>query len=315
MRDRRGRWALLLLAAALTAGVATASAEEVAEAPSAADGADRDGPLPRLERVGPLDGGPDGEALPDEGTLQLSPAVTEIVVPVDRRVAVTHVVANGTDARLAVEVDVVASEAGEDGPTPGVMGPVPPDAAVRLVAPVERLQLDPGEGALLHSVAQADAGEAGLFSLRVRTADGTTAVSRVVVAEEGTPAGTALALDVDGLGQTTVELAAERPTVVDVRVRARSWAGTTTDRTLADVVVGPAGRSLELERPASRWPGPVHAVAVAVGADAEIRAEASGTTVPPVTGAVVGGMLVLLVAVALWWRVRRRHALPTAGSP
>lgn len=301
MRGRAGRVALALAVVVSAAG-GPATAQPADDEPPAVE---RDGPLPHLDRVGPLEDGPDDGMPPEPGAVEVLPAVSEVVVPPDRRVALRHVVANTTDERVALSVDVFTGVATPDGPGPGVIGPVPTEADVRLVAPVERLQLDPGEGAELHSTAQADPGASQLFALRVRTPDGQSATAHVVVAEETVPAATDLGLGIDGAGRAEVELRTDRPGVVDVRLRARSWAGTTTDRTLADVVVGPEGRRLTLQGPASRWPGLVRATAVAVSGDEEARATARGVTLPPFTLAGLAALLLLVAAAGL--RVRRRR--------
>jgi hypothetical protein len=301
MRVLGGLLVVLLLAAPVAAPV-PALADAVGE---------RDGPLPRLERVGPIvDDDADGDeaqggAHPEGGRLRVSPAVTEVVVSPDRRREVRHVVTNTTDRRLHLDVDVVEARVTSEGPGAGRTGDVPADAPVRLVAPVDGLVLDPGEGAVVISTAQADAGEAAMFSLRVRTS-ADEARAHVVVAADDVPGQPRLELDLGADGSARVTVHADRPAVVDVRLTGRSWTGAATDQTVADLIVGQEGRELEVDRPATRWPGPVRAGAYVSAADGDASAEDDRLVVPLST--LAAALLLLTVALLAWWRRRAvRH--------
>lgn len=270
--------------------------------PAVAD--DRDGPLPRIEQVGPT------SPAPDDGALEISPAVSEVVVAPDRRVEVRHVVANGLEQPLHLDVEVVAGDLGADGP--GVAArPVGSTDPVRLVAPVEQLRLPPSHGAALISTAEADAGRARLLALRATAPDGTAAVAYVVVSADDRPASPELDLRLGDDGRATVTARADRPAVLDVRLRARSWAGSTHDRTASQLVVGERARTLPLDAPPARLPGPVSAVAVAVGDDGRVVARGERFVTPTAPWLLAPALLVLLVAAALVVR-RRRHGPATA---
>ena len=357
MRVLAGLVALFLVAAL---AAATAVAEERDE-PNGADpdepnGADRDepntdegggptaeerdGPLPRVERVGPT------TPPPAAGSLQLTPAVTEVVVPADRRVEVRHVVANGLEVALDLDVEVLAGEVDAEGPTLGqhdtggptadqhdtgnpttdrhdtgdpttdrhdTGDPTAPTDPVRLAPPVERVRLRPGEGAALISTAQADAGEAALLALTATAPDGTRAAAWVVVAADDTAADPQLDLLLEADGQARLTASTVRPAVLDVRLRTRSWVGATSDDTVAEVVVGTQPRRLPLSAPASRLPGPVAAAAVArTGTGEETVARADRVVLPPLAWLAVALVLLAVVAVAAR-RHRRGHAWSPSG--
>jgi hypothetical protein len=308
-RTLTGLLVVLLLGVPVAASP-TAHADDVGQ---------RDGPLPRVDRVGPIvdadasddpDAGPDAEDAVAEGRLGVAPAIAEVVVTPDRRREVRHVVTNTTDRRLHLDLDVVEATATPDGPGPGRTGEVPVDAPVRLVAPVDGLVLDPGEGAVVISTAQADAGEAGVLALRVRTRGEDEARAYVVVAAEDLDAVPELALDLRADGTATLTVRTPRPAVVDVRLTGRSWVGADTDQTLADLLVGPEGRELDVDRPATRWPGPVRAAAYVRAPDGDASAEAGRLVLPP--GSLIVAALVALGLLVLVWR-RRRTAY--AGGP
>jgi hypothetical protein len=285
---------------------------------------ERDGPLPRVDRVGPIvddepdepddpDGGSDAEGAVAAGRLGVAPAIVEVVVAPDRRREVRHVVTNTTDRRLHLDLDVVEASATPDGPGPGRTGEVPVDAPVRLVAPVDGLVLDPGEGAVVISTAQAVAGEAGVFALRVRTRGAEEARAYVVVAAEDLDATPALELDLGSDGTATLTVRAPRPTVVDVRLTGRSWVGADTDQTVADLLVGPDGRELDVDRPATRWPGPVRAAAYVTASDGDASAEA-GRLVLPRGSLGVATLIVLALLVLAWRRHRTARARGHAAA-
>ena len=264
----------------------------------------RDGPLPRVDRVGPVHPVPDGDAV------EISPAVTEVIVPADRRVEVRHVVANGLDEPLDLDVEVVLGDVDNDGPAVGDI-PSAEDDPVRLVAPVEQLRLAPGQGAHLVATAQADAGAAALLALTVTTADGSRAAALVVVAAEDAPAEPVLDLELEADGRPAVTARAARPTVLDVRLRARNWLGARSDETLAEMVVGEAPRRLPITAPASRLPGPASAVAVAASPTIEpVVARAERFVRPPLPW-LLAGVLAALVILAL----RRRRTERTDAPP
>jgi hypothetical protein len=301
-----------LLVVLLLAAPAAAPSPALADAP---DG--RDGPLPRLDRVGPIvddDEAAGGGAATGDGReadrLRVSPAVTEAVVPPDRRREVRHVVTNTTERRLHLDLDVVEARLTTEGPGPGRTGDVPPDAAVRLVAPVDGLVLDPGEGAVVISTAQADPGEAAVFALRVRTSEA-EARAHVVVAADDLAGEPELELDLGADGSATVTVRADRPAVVDVRLTGRSWTGADTDQTAADLIVGPEGRELETERPTTLWPGPVRAGAYVTAPGGDASAEAGRLVLP--LSALAAALLLLTMALLARWRRRRvRHG--TGGA-
>lgn len=293
--------ALILIASAWTAATP-------ATGPALA--AERDGPLPRVERIGPVD------PAPGPGTVEISPAVGEVVVPADRRVEVRHVVANGLDQPLNLDVEVVGAHAGADGPVVGG-APSAEGDPVRLAAPVSRLRLEPGQGAALISTAQADAGAAALLALTATAADGSRAAALVVVAADDAPPGTALGLTLEADGRAGVTARAARPTVLDVRLRARSWLGATSDETVTEVVVGEQDRRLALSAPAGRLPGPVSAVAVAVAGDADPVLARAGRFVLPRPPWLLAGAVALaaVLAAVLVWRRRRGRRTASAASP
>jgi hypothetical protein len=338
---------LLLLALSLAvSGLALASDDpsDGEARPTAEGGAgdedrsDRvDGPLPRVGARGPVEDAPDG--------LSLSPAVLEVATSPGRRVEVRHVVANTTDAPLELRIDVPNAAAASAGPAidPEPAAPLPADAAARLVAPVDRLQLAPGEGVDLLSTAEVTGASSGLVALRATTRGGTSVTALVVLADGSQPAGvqaTARAA-ADGERRTSesaaegegerdaevgglagyVDLVADRHAVVDVRIRVRSWIGILSDRTLADVVVGPdEPRVLEVERPAGAPPGRLRLEVVTVDRAGDV-ARSEITTSVGITPAVVA--LVLLVIAGVWVGrlLRRRHlrsqttATTRAGAP
>jgi hypothetical protein len=284
---------LLVVALATIAPSATPAAAET-----------RDGPLPRVDRVGPIEPTPDGDAV------EISPAITEVVVPADRRVEVRHVVANGLQEPLDLAVEVVVGDVGADGPSVGDT-PSDEDDSVRLVAPVEHLRLGPGEGANLVSTAQADAGSAALLALTVTAADGSRATALVVVAADDAAAQPVLELALEADGRPEVTARATRPTVLDVRLRARSWLGATSDETLVEVVVGEQPRLLPISAPASRLPGPVSAVAVAASPTLDPVIARTDRVVRPPLPWLLGGLLVLVLAVlAVRWRRAGRTGDP-----
>jgi hypothetical protein len=293
MRPLSALTALLLVALATTAPSA-----------AVASAATRDGPLPRVEEVGPVDPAPEGDAV------EISPAVVEVVVPADRRVEVRHVVANGLELPLDLDVEVVVAQVDADGPAAGDT-PSGEDDPVRLVAPVEQLRLQPGEGAHLISTAQADTGASGVLALTVTAADGSRAAALVVVAADDAPADPVLDLALAADGRPELTARAARPAVLDVRLRARSWLGAASDDTLVEVVVGEQPRPLPITAPASRLPGPVSAVAVAASPTLDpVVARAERFVRPPLPW-LLGGVLVLVLAVlAVRWRRAERTEEP-----
>jgi hypothetical protein len=263
-----------------------------------------DGPLPRMGARGPVEDAPEG--------LSLSPAVLEVTMPPGRRVEVRHVVSNTTDAPLELRIDVPSASATSGGPgvDPDLAAPLPADAAARLVAPVDRLLLPPGEGVELVSTAEVTATSSGLVALRATTRGGTSVTALVVLADGSQPAGlrTTARAEGDGGGLAGhVDLEADRHAVVDVRLRVRSWLGVLSDRTLADVVVGPdEPRVLEVERPTGAPPGRLRIEVVAVDRAGDVsRSEV--TTSLGITPAAVALVLLLVAGVSVGVLLRRRH--------
>jgi hypothetical protein len=317
---------LLLLALWLVVSGPVAAIDEHAadeEAAAAGDGAgedgDRsgqmDGPLPRVGARGSVEDAPEG--------LSLSPEVLEVTMSPGRRVEVRHLVSNTTDTHLELRLDVPSASVASAGPAidPEPAAPLPADAAARLVPPVDRLLLAPGEGAELVSTAEVAATGSGLVALRATTPGGTSVAALIVLADGSQPAGlraTARAGDDDSGGDGVqgdaggglagyAELEADRHAVVDVRIRVRSWLGILSDRTLADVVVGPDDpRVLPVERPASAPPGRLRIEVVAVDRDGDVsRSEA--TTSVGITPAAVALVLLLVAGVSVGIVLRRRH--------
>ena len=268
--------------------------------------AERDGPLPRLERIGPT------EPPPARDTLELSPAVVEVVAPPDRRREVRHVVANGLEVPLDLDIEVVAAATGPDGPYL-LDDPPPASAPGRLVAPTDRLSLAPGEGAALISTVEVDAGQAVLLAVRATAAEGSDAAAYVVVSAQDLPASPHLDLTMAADGRVDLVLGAARPAVVDMRIRSRSWLATTNDETLAGLVVGPEPRRLTTDVGATRWPGPVSAAVTVAGADGDpVAATAGRWVLPRELLAVLAALLIALVVVAL--RHRGGAARAAVGS-
>jgi hypothetical protein len=286
-----------------------------------------DGPLPRVGARGPVEDAPEG--------LSLSPAVLEVTASPGRRVEVRHLVANTTDTPLELRLDVPSASATPVGPIidPDLAAPLPPDADARLVAPVDRLLLAPGEGVELISTAEVTDSSSGLVALRATTRGGTSVTALVVLADSSQPAGVRAtartgadgeaarggdgeaARGGDGGGEGgdsgglagSVELGADRYALVDVRVRVRSWLGVLSDRTLADVVVGPdEPRVLDVERPASSPPGRLRLEVVAVDRAGDV-ARSEFTTSVGVTPAAVAFLLLIVAGVSVGVLLRRRH--------
>jgi hypothetical protein len=297
-----------------------------------------DGPLPRVGDRGPVRDAPDG--------LSVSPAILEVEAPPARRVEVRHLVANTTGEPLELSIDVAAVPVTGDGPEipDETVAALPADAQARLVAPVDRLLLAPGEAVELISTAEVAAGSSGLLALRATTAGGTSVAALVVVTDASLPVGLRSSLrapgedpapdgetpdaprDADAADPTgdregpiparttaLLELAADRHAVVDVRIRVRSWLGVLGDRTVADLVVGPDGpRILAVDQPASAPPGRLRVETVAVDRAGEAsRAELAtdlGLTAPAVA------VILLLVTGALVGVLRRGRRLRSDGT-
>jgi hypothetical protein len=258
------------------------AAGAVAAGPVAAVDGGTDGPLPHVGDRGRAADAPEG--------LSISPGIQELVVPPGRRVEVRHLVANATGEPLELRVETPDVTIGRAGPELQEAGTSPPedDTGGRLVAPVERLTLAPGDGVELVSTAELAAGDSGLHALRLSTAGGDAVTAFVVLVARAAPAGLEVTTDAAGGdrgpapdGETphgeasdgeasdgeapdgeapgtaaSVSLTAGRHAVVDVRIRIRSWLGVLSDRTLADLVVGPDGpRVVAVERPVGAPPG------------------------------------------------------------
>jgi hypothetical protein len=314
--------AAVVLLALMVAGDPVTAADTAGNPVAAADTpVEVDGPLPRLGDVGPVEGAPAG--------LSITPAVTESALEPGRRVEVTHVVANATDEVLELRIETSGTPVGEEGPRPRTDGgdddaavrsdreEGAADGPVRLVAPVSELRLGPGEAAELRSTGEVAAGASGVVALQATTPAGDRATALVVLAD-GSAAGD-LAVGIreggDGGVLAVVELRPSRHAVVDVRIRVRGWAGTASDRTLADLVVGPdRPREVAVDRPAGALPGRLHVEVVAVDrAGAEARASLT-TRAGPAGWVPVVAALLLLGAVAVVVAVGRRR-LRSGGPP
>jgi hypothetical protein len=259
----------------------------VSAGPAAAIDGGADGPLPRVGDRGRVADAPEG--------LSISPGVQELVTPPGRRVEVRHLVANATGEPLELRVETPDVTVGRDGPDLQEVGTSPPagDVGGRLVAPLERLTLAPGDGVELVSTAELAVGDSGLHALRLSTAGGDVVTAFVVLVGRPGPAGLEVttregdgaprpapdgatldgatldgeapdgeapdgeAPDGEAPGSAAyVSLTAGRHAVVDVRIRVRSWLGVLSERTLADLVVGPDGpRVVAVARPVGAPPG------------------------------------------------------------
>jgi hypothetical protein len=297
-----------LVAAVLLALTVAGTPVAVADAP-----VEVDGPLPRLGDVGPVEGAPAG--------LSITPAVTELVLEPGRRVEVTHVVANATDQVLELRIGTSGMPVDAAGPRPPTDGGDEDDAAdddVRLVAPVSELRLEPGEAAELRSTGEVADGASGVVALQATTPAGERVTALVVLADGSVPDDLEVRIRDGGDGALAiVELRPSRHAVVDVRVRVRGWAGTASDRTLAELVVGPdRPREVAVDRPAGALPGRLHVEVVAVDRAGE-EARASLTTragpagwMPVVAALLLLGAVAVVVAIAV-----RRRRLRSDGPP
>jgi hypothetical protein len=291
-----------------------------AGAAAAVDGG-ADGPLPHLGDRGRVADAPEG--------LSISPGVQELVTPPGRRVEVRHLVANATGEPLELRVETPDVTIGRAGPELQEAGTSPPEGVTggRLVAPVERLTLAPGDGVELVSTAELAAGDSGLHAIRLSTAGGDAVTAFVVLVARAAPAGLEATTDEAGGdrgpdpdGETPhgeapdgeapgtaayVSLTADRHAVVDVRIRIRSWLGVLSDRTIADLVVGPDGpRVVAVERPVAAPPGRLRLEVAAVDRAGETAGSELVTSVG-LTAPIVAFVLLLVAGSLLAVGYRR----------
>ncbi len=254
---------------------------------------------------------------PDAGDdLVLTPAVSIVALGPNEGATVSHLLANGGDATLDLDLAAVPVVPGRSGePVPSQAGG---GGAISFLLADDAVQVGPREVATLTSALRAGPALDGWEAFRVSAttsgaAPGTAVQGYVVAGPAAPPPAVGVTARLDGAAtplslEVVIDNPGARHAVVDLRVRVGAWWGPTVlDRTVRDVLVWPgASRTLTVPLTGETVPGRYGVEVVAADRHGpSAHATASAWVWRQSLLAIVAAALVLVTALLVWRALRR----------